>query len=175
MNTLCDSKMIHSQLYIFKFPFPIPKRLLNYVVPCNILIACATLMKLVSLMKVCLTETYNRVRVSKHLSDMFPVRNGLKQGDSLPPLLFNFALEFAIRRVQVNQHGLKLNGTHRLLVYADDVNILGWNLHSINKDPEALIVCSWEIWLEVNDDKTKCMVMFRDQNAGRSHNIKTDN
>ena len=53
---------------------------------------------------------------------MFPIRNGLKQGDALSPVLFNFALEYAIRRVQVHQDGLKLNGTHHLLAYADDVN-----------------------------------------------------
>jgi len=50
----------------------------------------------------CLTETYSGARVGKNLSGMFPIRNGLKQGDALSPLLFNFALEYAIGRVQVN-------------------------------------------------------------------------
>jgi len=69
----------------------------------------------------CLTETYSRVRIGKNLSVMFPSRNVLKQGDALSPLFFNFALEYAIRRVQVIQDALKLNGTRELLVHADDV------------------------------------------------------
>jgi len=64
---------------------------------------------------------------------MFPSRNGLKQGDALSPLLFNFDIEYAIRRVQVNQQGWKLNGTHQLLVYVDDVNILGGSVHIVKK------------------------------------------
>ena len=90
-------------------------------------------------------------------------------------MLFNFALECAIRRVQVIQDGLKFNGTHQLLVYAGDVNILGGSLHTVEENAEALIVASKEIGLEVNADKTKYMVTSRDQNAGRSHSIKTDN
>ena len=76
-------------------------------------------------------------RVDKNLSDMIPIRNGLKQGDALTPLLLNFALEFAIRRVQVNQDGLQLNGAHQLLVYADDVNTPGGSVHTAKENADA--------------------------------------
>ena len=82
----------------------------------------------------CLTETYSGVRVGKNLSDMFPIKNGLKQGDALSPLLLNVALEYAIRRVHVKQDGLKLNGKHQLLAYADDVNILGGSAHTVKEN-----------------------------------------
>ena len=123
----------------------------------------------------CLTETYSRVRVGKNLSEMFPIRNGLKQGDALSPLIFNFALEYAIKRVQVNQDDLKLNGTHQLLAYANDVTILGGSVHTVKENAEALAVATKEIGLEVNADKTKYMVMSRDRNAGQGHSVKIDN
>jgi len=131
--------------------------------------------KLVRLIKMSLIATYSRVRVGKNVSDRFPIRNGLKQGDALSPLLFNFVLEYAIRRVQVSQDGLKLNGTHQLLAYVDDVNILGGSIHTVKENAEALVAATREIGLEVSADKTKCMVMSRDQNAGQNHSVRTDN
>ena len=79
---------------------------------------------------------------------------------------FNFALEYAIRRVQVNQDGLKLNGTHQLLAYADDVIILGGSILTVKKNVEALVAPVKEIGPDVNAHKTKYMIVFRDQNAG---------
>jgi len=130
---------------------------------------------LVRLIQMCLTETYNRGWVGKNLSDLFPIRNCLRQGDALSPLLTNWALEYTITSVQVNQVGLKLHGTHQLIVYADDVNILGGSVHTIKENAQDLVVANKEIGLEVNADRTKYMVMSRDQNAGRSHSMKIDN
>jgi hypothetical protein len=93
----------------------------------------------------------------------------------LPYVIELYAIEYAIRRVQANQEGLKLNGTHKLLVYADNVNILGRSVYAINKNTEAVVVAGKEIGLEVNAEKTKYMVVSRDQNAGQNHNIKIDN
>jgi hypothetical protein len=65
----------------------------------------------------------------------------------------------AIRRVQVIQDGLKLNGTHQLLVYTDDVNMLDGSVHTTKENAEALLVASKEIGLEVNADKSEYMVL----------------
>ena len=109
------------------------------------------------------------------MSDMFPIWNGLKQGDALSPLLFNFALEYAIRMVQVYQNGLKLNGTHQLLAYANGVNVLGGGIHTVKENAEALVAPTREIGLEVSADKSKYMVVSRDQNAGRNQSVRIDN
>jgi hypothetical protein len=85
---------------------------------------------------------------------MFPIRNGLKQGGALWPLLFNYAN----RRVQVNQDDLKLNGTHQLVVYADDVNILGGSVQTVEENTESSVVAN-KNGLGVNADKTQYMVM----------------
>jgi hypothetical protein len=89
------------------------------------------------------------------LSDRFPIRNISKYRDDPSPLLFNFSLECAVRRVQVNQDGLKLNGTHQLLAYADDVNILGGSVHTVKENAAAIVVATKEIGLEANADKSK--------------------
>ena len=69
---------------------------------------------------------------------------------------------------------MKLNGTHKFLAYADDVNILGGSVHTVKKNTQALVVASKKIRPAVYADKTKYMVMYGDQNAGKSHSMKTD-
>jgi hypothetical protein len=98
---------------------------------------------------------------------MFSTKNGLKQGDNASPLLFNSALDYSIRRVQVNQNGLNLYGTHLHLINADAVKTLGGIIHTIKENTVASEFASKERGLEAIDDKTKFTVKSRDHNAGR--------
>jgi hypothetical protein len=142
----------------------------------NILIEFGIPRKLVGLIKICLNETYIRVRTGKNLSNKVTIEKGLKQGDALSPLLFNFALEYAIRRVQENQEGLILNGTHQILAYVDDVNIVGENIRHYTENTKILFEATKEVGLEMNPEKkTKYMLVSKCQKAGQRQSIKIVN
>jgi hypothetical protein len=109
------------------------------------------------------------------LSDKFPIQKGLKQGDAPLPLLFNFALDYAIRKVLENQVGLELNGTYQILVYADDVDLLGDSINVIKENSESFWEANRDVGLEINAEKTKYMIMSRHPNSGQNQNIRIAN
>jgi hypothetical protein len=97
----------------------------------------------------------NVFRIGKYLSDNLPIQIGRKQGHALSPLLFNFVSEYAMRKVQENQVGLKLNGTHQLRVYVNYVTLLGGNINTITESTQTLIDTSKGTCREVTPEKQK--------------------
>jgi hypothetical protein len=151
---------VHQLFIDFKKAYDSIKREVLY----NILLEFGIPKKLVRLIKMCLNATYSKFRIRKLWSDTFPIQNGLKQGNSLSPLFFNFALEYAVRKVQGNEVGLELNGTHQLLIYADYANLLCDSVKTIKENSETLLEATRDIGLEINAEMTKYMIISHHPN-----------
>jgi hypothetical protein len=113
--------------------------------------------------------------IAKHLFDSASIHNDPKQVNASLPQLFNFALVYAIRKVQEHQVRLKLNRTHQLLAYADDVNLLGDNIRYYKENLENLIDADRSVGLEINVEKTKYKLLCRHRNVGENRDIKMAN
>jgi hypothetical protein len=154
------------QLFIdIKTAYDSFRRQLLYIIR----IEFSELIKLDRIIEMYLNDTSYKIHIGTYLCNMIHIQNDLKQGDALLPLLFNFALEYVIRKVQESQVELKLNRTHQLVIFPDNVNLMGDNI-TIKKNTEALIDASKEADLEAQR-KHVCVDVSSPQ-WSQSHNIK---
>jgi hypothetical protein len=119
----------------------------------NILTEYGLLMELVSLIKMCLNKTCNKVRIVKYFISHVTYSKLSETRRCLTPLPFNFAIEYFLRKVQNNQVGIEMNGTHRLLIYADSMNLLGNIINTTKKNTEAVTDASKEVDPEAKTEK----------------------
>jgi hypothetical protein len=122
----------------------------------------------------CLNEAYKKFCIGKHFFDNVSYPKRYKTMRWSIAITFQRSLESAMRKVQENQVGLELNGTHQLLVYADDMNLLGGKIVT-TKNTETLNGASKDVSLEVNTEKTKHMLLSCHQNPEQNHDIKIAN
>ncbi|PSN39682.1 hypothetical protein C0J52_14416 [Blattella germanica] len=129
--------------------------------------------KLVGLIGMCLNGTKSRVREGKQVSDIFEIHNAFKQGDTLSLLLFNFVLEHVIKSLE-DKEGVQLNGIHKLLVYADDIILLGDSEEILKDNMHILRSNTRKLGLEVNVNKTKYMVTRRNASCNANGQLMTN-
>jgi hypothetical protein len=121
-------------------------------------------MKLVRLIKMYLIETYSKICIGKSTSASFPIQTGLKQRDALSPLLFNFVLQHAMRKVQKIQEGMELNGTNSSWSI---LMMLSENTKIIKKNKETLLEANREAGLEVKSEKNEHMITSCHKKLGK--------
>jgi Reverse transcriptase (RNA-dependent DNA polymerase). len=127
---------------------------------------------LVRLVKTSLDETQSKVIKGNHLSSSFPIDNGLEQGDALSPLLINFALKYAIGKVQETNLGLDMNSINQILAYAGDVNLIFNHIKTIARNADMLLNACKDVDLALNTGKTKYMEVRHHQGIMANEHIK---
>jgi hypothetical protein len=111
---------------------------------------------------------HSKVNIGNYFADSFPAENCLKQGNASSSLLSNFVFVHAIRKVEENQVGLKLDGSHGHLAYADDSNLLEDSTVNVKINAETLIDASKAVGLEINTEKVKVKYVLLSQCRSKS-------